>query len=65
MVGDPDFGLLQWKKLMTDSLAHSVWNDGDGVKETVMAEWRAQYEKFVYKILTDFSKPKKTSQSSS
>lgn len=70
MVGAPEFGLLQWKKLMTDSLDHSVWNGKDNgkddqVRKMVRAEWEAQYTKFVYKILKDYSGPKKAPQSSS
>lgn len=60
MVGDDTFGLMQWKKLMMDSLEHSVWFDGDDAKERVMAEWKAQYKNFVKTIRKEFSVPAKS-----
>lgn len=58
MVGGPKFGLREWKKLMTDSLDHSVWNGKDDpVRKMVRAEWEAQYQKFVYWIWNKYCRP--------
>lgn len=53
MVGDDKFGLAEWKKLMTDSLKYSVWNNAAD-KTKVWAEWEAQYVQFVYTIVKEF-----------
>lgn len=60
MVGDDNFGLMEWKKLMTDSLKQSVWNKKDKgadeiVRKKVWAEWEAQYKEFVYMIKDKYS----------
>ncbi|KAK7734798.1 hypothetical protein SLS63_004218 [Diaporthe eres] len=55
-VGNDKFGLMEWKELMMDSIEHSVWNGKDDkVKAMVLAEWQAQYKKFVYMIKDKYS----------
>lgn len=57
MVGQEDFGLGKWKKLMMDSLEYSVWkrpvkNEEEGevdckVEKEVWVGWEAKYKEFV------------------
>lgn len=55
-MGKDDYGLEDWKKLMTYSIEHSVWNNGnnDAEKAKVNAEWRAQYKSFVEGIVRQY-----------
>lgn len=53
MVGQDNFGLMEWRKLMEDSIRHSVWND-ENPQGPVRREWEQQYERFVYGILEKY-----------
>lgn len=54
MIGDPNFTLSRWRKLMEDSLTHSVWNS-ENEKQAVVEKWRNRYVIFLQNILKDRS----------
>lgn len=53
MAGRDDFGLSEWRDLMEDSIAHSVWNK-ENPQAPVRKEWEQQYVSFVYWIVEKY-----------
>lgn len=55
MAGQDSFGLMDWRRLMEDSITHSVWNK-ENPQTLVRKEWEQQYERFVYGILEEYGR---------
>ncbi|ROW01891.1 hypothetical protein VMCG_05576 [Cytospora schulzeri] len=50
MIGDQNFILARWRKLMKDSLTHAVWNS-EQEKNTVVKNWEGRYIRFLQDII--------------
>lgn len=53
MAGQDSFGLTEWRRLMEDSITHSVWNK-ENPQAPVRKEWEDQYVRFVDGILKEY-----------
>lgn len=52
MIGDPTFTLQKWKKLMQDSLLHSIWPTPEA-RKAACNDWQVRYKTFVNYIIAN------------